>query len=210
MLIFASILISIFALILAYARLDCSLNELDASFENGVTIVEMIIGALSLCATIYFVTMGITLHDYKKKLDDILYSAEKIDTTMHSQLKETINVFSAIESMADSYEIFIRLAKGRLLCQSNYSNNEEKMEGIRCIQGYYMAKGSSRSTLSDDIKILNQLKDNPELKVSVQLALDAIQSNQKQDESPIKKINKSSNLLSKLMNYVKKMVSKKS
>ena len=204
--ILCSTMISIFALILAYAKLDCPLNELDASFDRAITIVEMIIGALSLCATIYFVTMGITLHDYKKKLDETLNRAEKINLTMHFQLKETIAVFSAIESIAGDQEIIIRLAKGRLLCQSKYSDNEEKKAGIRYIQGYYMSGNAIRSTLSEDIEILEQLKNNPELneeiRNSAQLALDTIQFKPTQEEIP----KYPSKLITRLMNYIKRMV----
>lgn len=169
-----SILISITALVLAYARLDVPLSELESSCDRTITIIEMVVGFLGISATVYFITMGITLRDYKEKLEESLMITAEISDDMRNQLHETIFALESIESVAGENEIYIRLAKGRLFCKSKYSNSKEKKNGISYIQAYYSSNRVS-SARDEDLAILEGLKDNIELDNDVRdMANDAI------------------------------------
>ena len=194
---------SIAALILAFAKLDVPLSQLKFSFDRAINIVELVMGSLGLSATVFFITMGITLHKYNKELNETLRRSKEIDYTMQSNLKETIDALSSIESVANEKAIYIRLAKGRLMCKSTFSNNRQKKEGISYIQAYYTSKPSNKTEIpedNEDIVILKNMTNNfqldKDIRDSAQQAIDAIHGNNIQDspeqEKKIKRLFKKS------------------
>lgn len=203
----AAFLISITALVLAYAKLDVPLKD-------AVTIVEMVIGILGLCVTIYFVTMGITLHKYTKSLEETLSRAMEMDTTMQFQFKEIINVISYIETVSGDKAKYIRLARGRLICRSKYSNDAEKKDGISDIQGYYTSKGSGRSAIDEDIQILknltNDFKIDKDVRENAQRAIDAIEGKDTQQKEEDKKSNLILTKMQQLIDKIEGLVTEKS
>lgn len=210
----AAFLISITALVLAYAKLDVPLKDLQSSYNNAVTIVEMVIGILGLCVTIYFVTMGITLHKYTKSLEETLSRAMEMDTTMQFQFKEIINVISDIETVSGDKAKYIRLARGRLICRSKYSNDAEKKDGISAIQGYYTSKGSGRSAIDEDIQILknltNDFKIDKDVRENAQRAIDAIEGKDTQQKEEDKKSNLILTKMQQLIDKIEGLVTEKS
>ncbi len=187
-----ALIFSLVALVFSLAALGVPI-VLIGSFDKFIAVISIILALIAASSTVFSIAMShdITLYrseiaESRRILDE---TNENIDNTMRLQLKETITVFSSIESIAGDQKIYIRLAKGRLLCQSKYSDNDEKEQGISYIQAYYLTAGKGGTFSPDDKKILNQLKNNPEIdkevEKSAETALYAIQKATKQNRTPI-------------------------
>lgn len=212
-----TLLLSLVAIVISFVKLDIPIKELEASFEKASTIIGLIIGVLGVCTTVYFITMGITLNQYKKELDDYQNTFEgiknSVDYAMKSQLKETISVLSSIESVANENKIYIRLAIGRLMCKSAYSTEEEKKSGIREILTYYTSDKASYSIDNEDVEILRIVSESKdfgqELREYAKHAISAIQERATQKHATVEQVmEKPSSFIEKVKKCMDKMVTK--
>jgi len=212
-----ALIFSLVALVFSLAALGVPI-VLIGSFDKFIAVISIILALIAASSTVFSIAMSHDITLYRSEIAESRRILDEtngnIDNTMRLQLKETITVFSSIESIAGDQKIYIRLAKGRLLCQSKYSDKGEKKEGISNIQAYYTSAGKGQTISSEDYEILYQLKNNPELDDEVrncaETALNAIQNVTKQNSTPNKTTKDPSNLISKLMGFIRKLLKGKS
>ena len=162
-------LLSLVAVILAVVAIKAVPEEgIDLKvFDKIVAVIGLILALVAASATVFTIGTSIDINKYRLEI-------AAIHNDLGSQLHETNFALSSLESIAEKKAIYIQLARGRLLCKSAYSDEDDLQEGINLIQSYYMKiKGSS--SVYEDVAVLERISKNRDLKKEVRdLARNAI------------------------------------
>lgn len=166
-----SFLFSFCALIVALAALDYPIGELIYSDEKTLSILGIAFAIVSFSVTSYCtIVLSVNERNARKVLADANAAKEEAYETMQS----LFDLLSSLEGVLKDNQNYIRLFKGRLICRSSFSTDEEIMTGIGCLQQF--------SKKESDIELLKKVAkearktNNEELEDAAKEAIEAIKN----------------------------------
>lgn len=150
-----SVSLSLVAILIVCIEFKIQLSEVsrELAYNKLITLAGLIIGILGVAATVYFVIMGIDIHQYKREMDDILKNQKKTNAKIVENKFNILDALSMMEGLADDEQKkgVIRLAMGRIISKSEIHTEDYPLETGISYLGQY-------SSSQEDIDILQGIE----------------------------------------------------
>lgn len=168
-----SFLFSLCALIVSFAALDYPIGKLVFSNEKALSILGIAFAIVSFSVTSYCtIVLSMNEKNAHKVLTDANLAKEEAYETMQSLYKDLMDMLSSLEGVLKENQKYIRLFKGRLICRSLFSTDEEKETGIGYLQ-QFSDKQSDVELLESVLKEAKKAKTT-EIITAAKTAIDEI------------------------------------
>lgn len=132
-----SFLVSGCALIVSLAALDYPIGKLVFSNEKALSLLGIAFAIVSFSVTSYCtIVLSLNERNARKVLADANAAKEEAYETMQTLYKDLMDLLSSLEGVLKDNQKYIRLFKGRLMCRSLFSTDEEKKIGIGYLQQF--------------------------------------------------------------------------